>query len=237
MERGDRGVAERTRVVPQDNRSVDRGRRAQRLLSAHRRVPEELLREREKSPDRAAGRRRKATNLYRRVSTRPRARGVRAPCPAGSLVSAAACVATRGAPRLDLRSPVRRDERKLAEYREEIRARWSSGLAQQARVDARSRGAFPGVSGTGGVLAASPKTAQPHVSPLYPVLAVMELLARNPNPLMASLAERAVPAGLWRATYSRALPQPCSTTRPASAPQRHSQRTLVNAKTGPLKFW
>nr|BBA49243.1 hypothetical protein [Oryzias latipes] len=70
-----------------------------------------------------------------------------------------------------------------------------------------------------------------------PVLAVLELLARNPKPLMASFAERAVPGrALARNTYDRALLTEMLNDRglPRCANRNSCKGMLVNVRTGPL---
>ncbi|KAK2821886.1 hypothetical protein Q5P01_021951 [Channa striata] len=111
-----------------------------------------------------------------------------------------ACDSTSGAPCCD--------ERKLAEYREEIRARVVERVSSSRHVSTSDLEAlFPECPGTRAVCSCESKDRPNPMCPrCTPVLAVMELLARNPNPLMASFAERAVPGrALARNVYSRAL--------------------------------
>ncbi|KAK2811901.1 hypothetical protein Q5P01_000123 [Channa striata] len=154
----------------------------------------------------------------------PRARGVRRavsrwePRERRSLCcdTRSACDSTSGAPCCD--------ERKLAEYREEIRARVVERVSSSRHVSTSDLEAlFPECPGTRAVCSCESKDRPTPCVPavLYPVLAVMELLARNPNPLMASSQSERCRQGFGaQRVYSRALPQPCSTTRPASVPQR-----------------
>lgn len=143
-----------------------------------------------------------------------------------------ACDSTSGAPCCD--------ERKLAEYREEIRARVVERVSSSRHVSTSDLEAlFPECPGTRAVCSCESKDRPNPMCPrCTPVLAVMELLARNPNPLMASFAERAVPGrALARNVYSRAL-LAAMLNDPDLPPclNAHSCKgTLVNAKTGPLK--
>lgn len=99
------------------------------------------------------------------------------------------------------------DEDKIADYRDLIRLRVFDKVSQSRHLSASDvRTLFHECFAPQLCTCKSDSDRNPMCGSCTPVLTVMQLLAKNPSPLVASLAERAIPGrSLARNVYDRAL--------------------------------
>lgn len=98
-------------------------------------------------------------------------------------------------------------EEKIADYRDLVRARVFDKVSQSRHLSASDiRTLFHECYAPQVCTCVSERKVNPMCTSCTPILTVMQLLAKNPRPLIASLAERAIPGrALARNVYDKAL--------------------------------
>lgn len=129
------------------------------------------------------------------------------------------------------------DEEKIADYRDLIRSRVFDKVSQSRHLSASDiRTLFHECFVPQVCTCKSDSDRNPMCASCTPVLTVMQLLAKNPRPLVASLAERAIPGrALARNVYNRALLISMLNEQdlPLCANGRSCKGMLVNAQNNP----